>query len=75
MSATIGAIAAAWHYTFGDRNQASATAWTVGGSATPAARTARLAARPGRGTQQEASAVLFDLGLGQCIKIGYEHRP
>jgi hypothetical protein len=46
----IRAALAAWHYIFGSGDQPAAASRTVGGSATPAARTARLAA--GRGAER-----------------------
>ena len=47
---------------FLERNQRAATACTVGGVS-------------GSGAPQEAPAILFDLGLGQRIKIGDCGRP
>src|SRR6195256_2505190 len=46
----IRAALAAWHYIFGSGDQPAAASRTVGGRATPAARTARLAA--GRGAER-----------------------
>jgi hypothetical protein len=61
------AAAMAWHYISG-----LAVCRTVGGSATPVARRARLAAgaRSELGANYEALAVVLDLGLGQRVEIG-----
>ena len=54
-----------------DRGQSEKTTWrTVGGSATPAARIARLAAGRGRRANHGALAVMLDLGLGERVEIG-----
>ena len=49
-------------------------AWTVGGRATPATRSARLAA--GRGAARtKMLAVVGDLGLAQRVKVGADRGP
>ena len=62
----------ALHFRLGEGQEAVASR-TVGGSATPAARKAKLAA--GRGADDEAFAVVLDFGLGQRIQIGEDVGP
>src|SRR5208282_761602 len=56
-------------------DQASASWRTVGGRATPAARSARLAA--GRGAERRIKRLpsLFDLGFGQRVEVGENIGP
>ena len=57
------------------RVQGTAASRMVGGSATPAARRARVAAGRGAERMMKCFAVVLDLGFRQRIQIGDDLRP